>query len=148
MIEPQPTGVLVDTNVISEFIRREPDPGVMDYVRRRTRLLLVPVVVLHELEYGLARMPPSRRRDRITSFVADVERRYGERILDLDRVRAREGARIRAQAERAGRTIGIADALIAGTARAEGIPLATRNVRHFEGFGIQLLNPWEIPRGG
>ena len=148
MIEPQPTGVLVDTNVISEFIRREPDPGVMDYVRRRTRLLLGPVVVLPELEYGLARMPPSRRRDRITSFVADVERRYGERILDLDRVRAREGARIRAQAERAGRTIGIADALIAGTARAEGIPLATRNVRYFEGFGIQLLNPWEIPRGG
>lgn len=147
MNRSQSTRVLADTNVVSEFIRRAPDPRVIDFTRRWARRLVLPVVALHELEYGVARMPPGRRRARVARYVAGIARSYRDRVLDLDPVRAREAARIRTQAELAGRTIPVADALIAGTARAEGIPLATRNLRDFEGLGIELIDPWKAPRG-
>ena len=136
--------VLLDTNVVSELFRPVPHPGVIVFLREARRALL-PVVVLHEVDYGVLRLPPGRKRDELAGFVGEITASFQGRILDLDPVRAREAARIRAEAERGGRILRLADALIAGTARAESLPLATRNVRDFAGLGIEVWNPWEAP---
>ncbi len=142
MTASRSSSVLLDTNVVSEMARPAPDPGVRAFLEAVSRETCLPVVVLHELDYGIRRLPPGGRRDRLTRFVRETEAYFQDRILDLTARRAREAARIRVEAERAGRTLPLADALIAGTARAEEIPLATRNVRHFAGFGIELIDPW------
>ena len=134
--------ILLDTNVVSELFRPVPHPGVMAFLRA-ARGALLPVVVLHELEYGALRLPPGRTRDQLTRFVGELADSFRGRVLELDPVRAREAARIRAKAARAGRVLRLADALVAGTARAESLPLATRNVRDFAGLGIEVRNPWE-----
>ena len=136
--------VLLDTNVLSELLRPAPHPGVVAFVRAAPAARL-PVVVLHALEYGALRLPSGRDRERLTRFVDEVAISFRGRILEVDPVRAREAGRIRAEAERGGRVLGIADALIAGIARAASLPLATRNVRHFEGLGIELHDPWQHP---
>jgi len=136
--------VLLDTHVVSELARPRPDSAVLAFLDAPEALLSV--VVLYEMEYGFAWLPAGRRRDRLSRFVRDLSREFRDRILDVDATRAREAARIRAEGERAGRRVTIADALIAGTARTEGLPLATRNLRHFEGLDIELINPWESRR--
>ena len=138
--------VLLDTNVVSELFRQVPHPGVVAFLRAAGRAVL-PVVVLHELDYGVLRLPPGRKRDELAGFLGEITNSFQGRILDLDLVRAREAARIRAENARAGRVLRLADALIAGTARAESLPLATRNVRDFAGLGIEVQNPWEHPPG-
>ncbi len=139
--------ILLDTNVVSELFRPVPHPGVMAFLRA-ARGALLPVVVVHELEYGALRLPPGRKRDQLTRFVGELADSFRGRVLELDPVRAREAARIRAEAARAGRVLRLADALVAGTARAESLPLATRNVRDFAGLGIEVRNPWEDPSRG
>ena len=139
--------VLLDTNVVSELFRPAPHPGVLAFLRTTSEVLL-PVVVLHELEYGALRLPPGRKRDELTGFVGRMANSFRGRILVVDTVRAREAGRLRAEAERRGRILRIADSLIAGTARAESIALATRNVHDFAGLGIEVRNPWEAPSGG
>ncbi len=148
MTELPSSGVVLDTNVISEAARPRPEPRVMDFLRARSGSLWLPVVAIHEVEYGAFRLARGRRRDRLVHFVTVLERRYRGRMLDVTRRAAFEAARIRAEAERGGRAVQLADALIAGTARAASLGLATRNTRDFRGLGIELLNPWEIPRGG
>ena len=138
-------GVLLDTNVVSELFRTTPNSRVMAFLDAE-RSALLPVIAIHELEYGLARLPAGRRRDKLSRFLREITRLFADRILHLTRDRAREGALIRAQAERVGRVLGTADALIAGTARADALMLATRNVRHFEGIGIGIVDPWQGPR--
>lgn len=146
MTPSAPRSVLLDTNVVSELFRPDPHPGVVALLRTAPDVLL-PVVVLHELEYGALRLPPGRKRDELTGFVGEIARSFRGRILELDPGRAREAGRIRAEAERRGRILRLADSLIAGTARGGSLPLATRNVRDFAGLGIELRNPWEDPSG-
>ena len=134
--------ILLDTNVVSELFRPLPDPQVVAFLEA-SRTAVLPVVVIYELEYGLARMPAGRRRDRLGRFIGETTRVFQHRILDLTPRRARESAFLRAEAERAGRILPEADSLVAGIARADDLILATRNLRHFEGLGIELLNPWE-----
>jgi hypothetical protein len=147
-VTPAPdTRVLLDTTVVSELFRPIPHPGVIAFLRA-VRGALLPVVVLHELEYGALRLPPGRKRDQLTRFVGGIADSFRGRVLELDPERAREAARLRAEAARAGRVLRLADALIAGTARAASLSLATRNVRDFAGLGIEVWNPWEDPWRG
>ena len=137
------TGFLVDTNVVSELTRDRPEPRVVAFLSEQPDLWLS-TLVLHELEHGLELLPPGARRDGLgevlTAFVAE----YEDRVLPLDRMAAAWAARIRARAQRSGRVVDLGDALIAGTARAHDLSIATRNVRDFEGMEVEVTNPWEI----
>ena len=75
----------------------------------------------------------------LSAFVAE----YEDRILSLERAEARQAAvlRARAHAPRAGRVLDLGDALIAGTARANDLSVAARNVRDFDGLGLDVIDP-------
>lgn len=138
------SGFLLDTNVVSEMMRHRPSPQVTAFLTRQTEFWLASLVV-HELEFGLQLTPLVRRRERLRSDLSRFLGIYAERILDLDRASAEWAAQLRADAARAGRPSNLADALIAGTAKAHDLAIATRNVQDFEGMDIDIVNPWNHP---
>ena len=91
------------------------------------------------------RLPPGRRRDRISAALSALFTEYQDRILPLDRPEAAQAATLREQAHRSGRVLHPGDALIAGTAKAHDMSVATRNAADFEGLDVGVVNPWETP---
>lgn len=136
------TGCLLDSNVLSEMTRDKPDSSVVRFLRTRIDLWLSSVVI-YEIEYGLRLLPLGARRRRLLAAQSSMLAVYEARILPLDRGAAEWAAEFRAQSRRAGRAIDVGDALIAGTAKAHGLAIATRNVRDFQGMDIDIVNPWD-----
>lgn len=136
------TGFLLDTNVVSEMLKPAPDPRVTEFLLARHDRLWLSVVVLHELEYGVRLLPAGRRRSRLSTRVAGIVANHEGRILAVNRAAAQRAARLRARARRHGRPAQTADALIAGTADAESLAVATRNTAHFAYFDVESIDPW------
>ena len=136
------SGHLLDTNVISEMVRSAPHPRVAGFFLEHDDLWLSSIVV-HELEYGVRRMPWGRRRTRLRGTLSRLIREYEERVLPLDRAGAEWAAQFRAHAQRSGLTLDLGDALIAGTAKAHDLAVVTRNVADFESLDVDIVNPWE-----
>ncbi|MCY4113994.1 MAG: type II toxin-antitoxin system VapC family toxin [Chloroflexi bacterium] len=138
------TGFLLDTNVISELTRDEPDARVVRFLNDENDLWLSSVVVF-EMEYGLATLTPGRRLETLRALQADILAAFHDRLLPPDQSGAEWAAKLRAQARLAGHAVDVGDALIAGTAKANGLAIATRNVRDFDGMDIDVVNPWDYP---
>ena len=138
------TGVLLDTNVVSELTRETPDSRVLAFLAGHDDLWLS-AVVLHELDFGVGLLPPGRRRDGISAALSAFVTEYEDRILPVGRPEARQAAALRARAHRSGRVLDLGDALIAGTASANDLSVATRNVRDFDGLGLDVIDPWRPP---
>jgi predicted nucleic acid-binding protein len=133
---------LIDTNVVSEAARPRPDPGVVAFLRRE-RDICVSVILFEELSFGLERAPPERRA-RLTLFCEGVFAKFGALALPVGFDIARLSGRLRANANNEGRTLHMADALMAATAMTHGAILVTRNERDFRGLGIELCNPFSL----
>ncbi len=136
--------LLLDTNVVSELIRRSPDLAVEAWAAGHTlEDLFFSAVGEAELRYGAAILPPGRRRE---TLVSDIERMLRDafegRVLPFDSEAARAYAEIAAMRRFAGRPVAPADCQIAAIARARGMAVATRNVRDFEDMGIEVVDPW------
>jgi hypothetical protein len=99
-------------------------------------------VVIGEFLSGVEMMPAGRRKDALFATYGNILAAYADRIAPFDLAAARHYARVLAYQERAGRDPGTADTQIAATALANGFALATRNTKHFEGLGIDLIDPW------
>lgn len=138
------TGYLLDTNVISELTRRVPALPVVAFLSGNHNLWLS-TIVLHELEFGLRLLALGQRRDRLRATLSEFITGYEDRVLPLERMGAEWAAHFRAQAHRAGRVLDLGDALIAGTAKAHDLVLATRNVADFGRLDLDVINPWETP---
>lgn len=138
------TEYALDTNVVSELTKASPDPRVMAFFNQDATLWL-PSVAVHELEYGIAILPPGRRHDRLRASIDRILLEYQDRILPLERAAAEWAALYRAQIRRAGREPNLADMLIAGTAKSHDLTLSTRNVRDFDRLNIPIVNPWTTP---
>ena len=137
--------LILDTNVVSELMRPAPDPAIASWVAERaTSSLFLTAVTEAELRFGLAVMPPGKRRDGLaTGLERMLETGFANRILPFDSGAARAYAGIAAARRRLGRPIGQADCQIAAIALARGMAIATRNVRDFEDIGIDLFDPWD-----
>jgi predicted nucleic acid-binding protein len=128
------TGYLLDTNVISELTRDIPDSRVIDFLAERDDVW-VSSILIHEVEYGVRLLPQGTRRNRLSTMQAAILSGYAHHVLPLDRANAR----------RSGHTVDMADALVAGIARANALAVATRNVADFERLDVEVFNPWEAP---
>lgn len=134
--------ILVDTNVWSEFTRRTPDPAIVQWERQNADSLWLSVVVLAEFRAGGAMMAAGRARDAVVDITEAIATRYAERLLVFDEPCSREYGRVLASARAAGKPILTADAMIAATALANGMRVATRDVNDFAGAGVDIINPW------
>ena len=136
---------LLDTCVISEAVRKKPEPGVMAWLAAQDEdHLFMSVLTLGELHKGIARLDDPARRSTLEAWVAaDLLRRFTGRIIPVDPEIAARWGRISGAAERSGRVIPVIDGLLAATALENGLTLVTRDVSHMEPAGVDLLNPWE-----
>jgi predicted nucleic acid-binding protein len=137
--------IVLDTNVVSELMRPEPRPGVIDWVDSQPAGdLYLTATTVAELLYGIARLPDGRRKARLAEQVeAMIDDDFDRRVLPFDLPAAPHYADIATQRELLGRPIGAADAQIAATCRSHGATLATRNVKDFDATGVTVVNPWE-----
>ena len=132
---------LLDTNVVSEPLRPEPSEGVVRKLRVHGEESAIPVPVWHELRFGCARLPPSRRRDTLERYLEDVVLASFP-VLDYGREAADWHARQRARLVAAGQTPPFVDGQIAAIAHVNSLILVTSNVRDFEEFEGLRLERW------
>jgi predicted nucleic acid-binding protein len=133
---------LVDANILSEPTKPSPHSSVLAWLREYEPELAVSPVVLGELEYGILILPPSRRRTRLEEwFRAGVSK---IRVLDFDRAVAASWARLLARLKKKGRAMPIKDSLIAATADAHDLIVATRDVQDFRVAGATVENPFDF----
>jgi toxin FitB len=137
--------IIVDTNIISELMRRDPAVAVVDWFNMANPgMLWTSSIVTMEVRFGLESMPVGKRRSALTSAFEDmVELLFAERILDFDEAASRITASLMARRKQAGITIDLRDSMIAGMALSRRAVLTTRNVRHFADVAIQIVNPFE-----
>jgi len=139
--------ILLDTNVLSEFMRPQPSAAVLSWLDEQPEgEVCTSAVSRAEIELGLALMPQSRRRDALLQAArAMFDEDFAGRCLPFDESAACHYARIVSGRIRAGRPISVEDAQIAAIALAHSIPLATRNTADFDGIdGLVLINPWTV----
>ncbi|MCE2494126.1 MAG: type II toxin-antitoxin system VapC family toxin [Alphaproteobacteria bacterium] len=135
---------LLDTNVVSELIRKAPDPVVEAWAAGYPlEDLFFSAIGEAELHYGAAILPVGRRRE---TLVLDIERMlrdaFENRVLPFDSKAARVYADIAAARRSSGRPVPPADCQIAAIARSRDMAMATRNVRDFEDIDIEVVDPW------
>jgi hypothetical protein len=136
--------IIIDTNVISELLRPTPDPAVETWLGAQDGLsIYLTAISESELRYGVAIIANGKRRDGLANAIDRILRDdMAGRILPFDSAAARAYADIAASRHGASKPIAQADCQIAAIAMAHGAPVATRNTADFEGFGIDLINPW------
>jgi predicted nucleic acid-binding protein len=136
--------IILDTNVLSALMRTSPDPPVVAWLDRQpAESVWITTITVFETRFGLALLPGGKRRRALESaFTRLLTDDLEERVLDFDVPAAAGAASLAGSRQKAGRPVDFRDALIAGIAQARRAMLATRNVRHFQDFGIQLVDPW------
>jgi predicted nucleic acid-binding protein len=139
--------ILLDTNVISELMRPQPEPRVLAWADGLDPEA-VAITAMNEAEilHGLARLPDGRRKQDLqqswNALTADV---FTGRIWPFTSEAAHWYAQLLRRRERLGRSMANADAVIAATALAQGASLATRDVADFADIGLEVINPWDTP---
>lgn len=138
--------ILLDTNVLSELMRPQPDQTVMDWFAGRTgTIFYVSAITQAEIMLGISLLPVGKRRDALTAAADGMfSQDFPGRCLPFDATGAVTYAAIVSSSRRAGQAISTEDALIAAIALAHGYPLATRNTKDFLHInGLTLYNPWQ-----
>ena len=135
--------IVLDTNVISEALRANPDPAVSKWSTSLDERPRTTAVSVGELRYGLAKMPRGRRRTALDAGIKALLSKFSPaEILAYDDAAAALFGDVLVTRERAGRPIQLPDAQIAAICLNFGATLATRNTRYFDGLGLTLVNPW------
>lgn len=136
--------IVLDTNVISELLRPEPEPRVVAWLESLTDDVAITAVTLAELLAGLRRMPDGKRKDELSRGVEVAIRPYRDTgaIIAFDAAAAPRYADILAMRESEGLPIATGDAQIAAICRSRDAVCATRNTKDFIHTGVALVNPW------
>lgn len=138
--------ILLDTNVLSEFMRLQPAAQVVAWLdRQAAHASYISAVSRAEIELGFALMPPGKRQAGLAQAArAMFEEDFAGRCLPFDDMAASHYARIVASRSRLGRPISVEDAQIAAIALAHEMAVATRNMKDFDGIdGLTVIDPWQ-----
>lgn len=136
--------ILLDTNVLSALMQPDPDAVVVAWLDNLpAESVWTTSITVFEVRMGLELLEAGRRRRHLEeAFKTTLEEDLENRVLPFDHAAAQAAGRIAAERRCAGRTVEFRDVQIAGIATARKATLATRNLRHFEGLGLVLVNPW------
>ncbi|HIF4305239.1 TPA: type II toxin-antitoxin system VapC family toxin [Salmonella enterica subsp. enterica serovar Infantis] len=137
--------IVLDTNVISELWKVEPNPNVLTWIdAQAVETLYLSAITVAELRYGLATMPEGKRRVIYQKRLEqEVLPNFAGRVLPFDLNASQAYSDLMARAKAEGKAIGKADGYIAATAAANNLIVATRDTSPFKAGGLEIINPWE-----
>lgn len=141
---------LLDTNVVSEWVKPRPEPRVVDWLAAvdEDRVFLS-VVTIGELRHGIDRLPAGRRRARLEEWLRhDLLERFEGRVLSIDAAVADAWGAIVARRDRTGRPISVMDAFMAAAAEVHSLTLVTRNASNFTSSVTAIFDPWTQSTAG
>ena len=136
--------IFLDTNVISEALRKTPDPAVIAWLVRNDAELVLPTVTIAEVAFGIGKIRPDQRTARLEQGLASWRHRFADRIFAFTEAAALAYGDIMSAALRQGRPMTAPDGMIAAIARINGGRLATRNLADFSTTGLELVCPWDF----
>ncbi|HWS93293.1 MAG TPA: type II toxin-antitoxin system VapC family toxin [Mycobacterium sp.] len=136
--------ILLDTNVLSALMQRNPDEAVIRWLDAQpAESIWTTSITVLEVRTGIELLDPGRRRSQLEeAFARLLSDDLSGRVQSFDEAAAMAAGTIAAVRQRAGRPVEIRDVQIAGIASARRATLATRNTRDFENIGIEVVNPW------
>ncbi|MCG8357590.1 MAG: type II toxin-antitoxin system VapC family toxin [Kiloniellales bacterium] len=136
--------ILLDTNVVSEVMKSAPAKTVTDWLNSQDAAdLYLSVVTVAEITYGLRALPDGKRQQSLeATFEGLIADAFEGRVLAFDETAARLYGQLMSDRKRQGCPMSIADGIIAAIARAKAFALATRNVRDFDGCGLEVIDPF------
>ena len=137
--------ILLDTNVISEPLRRAPEARVVNWLDAQSlETLYLSAITVAELRFGVASLRAGKRRDELqTSLENQILPLFSGRVRPFDMACTTAYAELMAKAKSSGLTIAAADGYIAAITAANRFSVATRDVSPFQAAGISVINPWE-----
>lgn len=135
--------IVLDTNVISEAMRPEPNPAVLGWLNRQaSETLFLTSVTLAELLFGLAALPTGKRKDRLTAALEGLTALFSRNVLPFDVQAAKCYAELARTAQKAGRGFPLPDGYIAAIAAANGFMVVTRDGEPYLAAGLMVIDPW------
>lgn len=136
--------IILDTNVISEFMRPDPDQQVVQWLDAvPPHEVWTTSIVFAEIAAGIALLPRGARQRRLADAFDGMREMFAEQVLNFDSAAAAEYGRVIARRSRAGRPISVVNAQIAAVSIVAGGAIATRNTPDFEMTEAELVNPWQ-----
>jgi predicted nucleic acid-binding protein len=136
--------IFLDTNVVSETFKKEPNEAVIAWLIRHDAALALSSIVIGEMAYGIAKIRDDERAPRLERSLQDWRRRFAGRIYGFDEEAALNYGEIMGDASRRGHPMSAPDGMIAAIAKTKDAALATRNGTDFQHCGLALINPWEF----
>ena len=135
---------LLDTCLISELVKKEPNAAVLKWLDERDeQSLFLSVLTPGELQKGISKLSTGVRKDDLQAWIEhDLIERFEGRILDLDLETALIWGKLQGETELKGEKLPVMDSLIAATAIAHGLVVVTRNVKDIERCRARVYNPW------
>ncbi|MDK9702235.1 MAG: type II toxin-antitoxin system VapC family toxin [Sulfuritalea sp.] len=136
--------IVLDTNVVSEAMKAEPNPAVRTWLdEQAAETLYLTSVTLAELLFGIGALPTGRRKEVLAQTLDGLLALFGDRVLAFDTDAARHYAELAVTARAAGKGFPTPDGYIAAIATAHGFTVATRDAAPFKVVGINVINPWQ-----
>lgn len=136
--------IVLDTNVVSEAMKPEPDPAVRAWLNdQAAETLYVSSVTLAELLFGIAALPAGKRKDMLAQALDGLLGLFRDRVLPFDTDAARRYAELAVTARTGGRGFPTPDGYIAAIAASRGFIVASRDTAPYEAAGVSVINPWK-----
>jgi predicted nucleic acid-binding protein len=136
--------IVLDTNVISEAMKPEPNPTVRAWLNEQVaETLYLTSVTLAETLFGIAELPAGRRRNSLTRALDGLLGLFGDRVLPFDTDAARLYTALAVAARKAGRGFPTPAGYIAAIAASRGFIVASRDTSPFEAGGLRVVDPWQ-----
>ncbi len=135
--------ILLDTCALSELRKPDPSPAFLEWFNGcNEHLLYLSAVTLGELRFGIDLLEDGKRKNDLLTWYAQLCLSYREHVIAPSQKICELWGTLRAERKRLGRPLPMADGLIAATALHESMALVTRNVKDFQGIGVEIINPW------
>jgi predicted nucleic acid-binding protein len=136
--------IVLDTNVVSEAMKPEPNPEVRAWLNdQAAETLYLSSVTLAELLFGIAALPAGKRKDMLAQALDGLIGLFRNRVLSFDADAARRYAELAATARVGGRGFPIPDGYIAAIAASRNFMVASRDTAPYEAVGVSVINPWQ-----